>query len=630
MFDSFNSSPMNRLLVGAFFCFSVFIAYGQKDSPALSGDSSVWQLELDQVTVEASVMDPFVTGYSRKDILLDEQENFLQEALASVPSVYFKNYGNQQLSTITFRGTSASHTNVLWHGVPVNSPGLGQTDFSTWSTWLMESIQVQAGSSGALYGSGGIGGTVLIDEMPVNDTTKLSIALRQGSFGQIMGGIKANYGIGRVRLGTRLYGLTIDNDFEVTPNEALGTIRQTNAAVQSRGTRQSISYRYQKHHLLADFLYTINDREIQPSILSLRNRNTLLTENLRAAAVHSYRGDLYQSQTTWAYSHDETRYNITDITPSEQWSLLHRSNWNLFQKGKLQVGGLVRQASSHSANLSAETNQWVIEPFISLAWYLLPQWEVSATARYTLHDRRKSGLIPAIGTVYHLGNWTVKGNWSGGYRYPTLNDLYWQPGGNPDLQPEKSHQVEIGLSYQQDGLFLNLNAFQIQSTDWVIWVPGDVGIWSPQNVRSVRNRGLEGSIRWNHPMGRSRLQSNLSASYTQAIIRKDATTTTESHQLPYVPHWLVNWQNRLIAGHWMLAIDQELTSKRYTTTDNLDIYSLPAFYLLDSRVSYSNRLHGLHYQLSLSGKNLLNTYYELQQNLAMPGINYQLSIQITY
>ena len=45
--------------------------------------------------------------------------------------IFVKNYGRATLSTVAFRGTSASHTQVTWNGMRINSPMLGTVDFST-------------------------------------------------------------------------------------------------------------------------------------------------------------------------------------------------------------------------------------------------------------------------------------------------------------------------------------------------------------------------------------------------------------------------------------------------------------------------------------------------------------------
>ena len=624
---------MRRLLVGIF-CFASTLAHGQGDEVRSVHDSIAWEVSLPQMTVTSDLVAPFATGNIRTEIAMDPSANQLQELLQDLPSVYFKNYGNQQLSTISFRGTSASHTNVLWHGLSVNPAGLGQTDFSTWPVWLINDVTALPGSSGALYGSGAIGGSIHLDEIASKDTTKLAVILQQGSFGYQMGGLKANYRIGNIQLGTRIYGSQIDNDFEVTPTRLGRTIHQTNASVSSWGVKQSASFQYKSHAYTADLLYTINDREIQPTIVNLSDRNTLLTENLRIAANHQFVGEKYRTYTSVGYFMDETRYNISDITPASQWSLIHRSNWELTTKLLLQSGLSLSKASIESTNLANEAQQLSIEPFAHLAWYIKPNWEVTTSARYTMVDGQHSGVIPSVGTSYlifkNAGSLNLKANWSGGYRYPTLNDRYWNPGGNPNLNAESSHQSELTLEYKRRLMRAQITAYQIKSTDWIIWSPESSGIWRPDNLRDVQNRGIEATVQSVNLLGKFKINTMMTSSYTLTSINKDLRDVYEGNQLPYTPNWLIHLNNKIQLAHFSVSIEQHFTSLRYTTVDNFDAYSLPAFYLLDSRIAYHYHFGTCHYQIAIEGKNLLNTYYELQQNLAMPGTNTQYSLQITF
>ncbi|GAB2500841.1 hypothetical protein GCM10027187_75720 [Streptosporangium sandarakinum] len=44
--------------------------------------------------------------------------------------LYLKSYGNGMTATVAFRGTTASHTAVLWNGFNIALPTLGLSDFA--------------------------------------------------------------------------------------------------------------------------------------------------------------------------------------------------------------------------------------------------------------------------------------------------------------------------------------------------------------------------------------------------------------------------------------------------------------------------------------------------------------------
>ena len=77
-----------------------------------------------------------------------------------------KNYGPGQLATIALRGTSAQHTAVLWNGLNIMLPTLGQSDFALLSVGATTRVGVQPGPAAALYGSGAVGGAVLLTPTP--------------------------------------------------------------------------------------------------------------------------------------------------------------------------------------------------------------------------------------------------------------------------------------------------------------------------------------------------------------------------------------------------------------------------------------------------------------------------------
>src|SRR4051812_33013156 len=90
---------------------------------------------LQEVSIYGMPVTRYATG-TKVDHIDATGTSLLNNALSQSSSIYFKNYGNDQLSTIAFRGTSSSHTAVLWNGMNISSPTLGQTDFSLLPSFL--------------------------------------------------------------------------------------------------------------------------------------------------------------------------------------------------------------------------------------------------------------------------------------------------------------------------------------------------------------------------------------------------------------------------------------------------------------------------------------------------------------
>ena len=76
----------------------------------------------------------------------------LSDLLTNASTISFKNYGAGGSSTISFRGTNANHTKVLWNGLSIGSSMLGLLDFSTIPTNSSDKIEIQYGAASAEYG----------------------------------------------------------------------------------------------------------------------------------------------------------------------------------------------------------------------------------------------------------------------------------------------------------------------------------------------------------------------------------------------------------------------------------------------------------------------------------------------
>ena len=111
-----------------------------------------------------------------------------------------------------------------------------------------------------------------------------------------------------------------------------------------------------------------------------------------------------------------------------------------------------------------------------------------------------------------------------GYRIPTLNDRYWDPGGNPYLQPEESWSAEGGLDWvirnNDKTAVVNVTYHHQEVNDWIQWTP--VGsIWTSQNVQQVTIDGIEVSADFEWIRNGHQFNWSMNYSYTQSIITQD-------------------------------------------------------------------------------------------------------------
>ncbi len=576
-------------------------------------------------------MVPYATGDVVREIHTLDHIKTLDASLFSQAGIYMKNYGHQQLATIAFRGTSAAHTNVLWHGIPVNSPTLGSTDFSQWHAWLIDDVAIQPGNQGALYGTGSIGGTVFIDHFNKIRTNGAAIGLGLGSFGYNFQGGRAEYKKDHLQGTTHIYREAINNDFSY-PLKGTDLIQtQQNAAALSYGFRQELQHFWQNQRLSIDLLLFYQHRESQPIITRNYGQDFIKTHNIKSVVEHFIDLDKGSLSTTLGWVNDQMIYNQNPEIRSQQVTLTQRYEYEIGDRFHLNSGFLINLLAAKGSNFEKINPQKQLDFFAILKYKINTHWNSTLGLRESFIVDAGSKLLPSLGVegVWMLPKGTLVSyaKIAKGFRYPTLNDLFWLPGGNPSLKPEQSASADIGVKVRYRKFNTQVNVYQTWAKDWILWLPQTGNIWRPENIQNVGISGIEYTLGYQYSLNETELESQAVLNF-QRSINKSAYPNQAAlgSQLPYVPYFTAIWSNTFHIKKWSIGLDQSYTSRRYTTLDQSDTYAVDPYFLLDIATDYQLNLGKVTTQISFKIKNIFNNYYENIQNRAMPGINFQLQI----
>ncbi|MFT6866423.1 MAG: vitamin B12 transporter [Cyclobacteriaceae bacterium] len=604
--------------------FTVIMAYGQDEDT----------LQLKEVLVENTSIHKFTTGYQLKVIKVKEDASNLDQLLAENPSIYFKTYGNGQLASIAFRGSSAYHTNVLWHGVPSNYPTLGQMDFSQWPLWMLESIVLQPGNAGALYGSGSIGGTVLLDsELDWQEERPLvQFRMETGSFGHQFLGLKTNFIVGKVGIHTKAFYNRLDNDFRYTYQGEKGI--QKNAASTNFGFQQKLSFAHKNQKFLLDAMFGQNDRQIQPTKFNPDEKSTLVTDNIRVAFIHDIQSANHSVNNTISFQQNSTLYQDSIRTTSRQFSMLNNFLKEFNERISVSLGSNINGFVAHSENYVNRVTDEQLSIFASAEFESFVWWKTSINLRQSFY-KGNNPFTPSLGNsfrIYNQGNLKIKATQqvSWGFRYPSLNELHWQPGGNPQLLPEKSFGWEAGLKAEFNGDLFTTNLvgtiYHTKSHDWIYWVPNGSAV-SPDNLRNVTLKGLE--MEWNLNTKNRRINQMYQFSYSlnQAI---NQTGIYAGRQMIYVPQHNAQFSSTVGFKKWKLNVSGNYTGLRYASLDNSERSIVDEYLILNSALERQLSLGEKEFELGVAANNLANEDYENLKNLAMPGRNYKLNFSLKF
>ncbi len=590
---------------------------------------------LDSVTVYGQRDADFLAGsrITRIDTALSEQQSSrpLGELLAFQFPVYFRNYGNGMLSSISMRGTSPQHVAVRWNGINVNSFSLGQSDFSILPAVAFENIEVHEGAGSARFGSGAFGGSILLSSSAITKQI-ISVTLEAGSFGRYFSSIKGSFSAGKLSGASGFYYIQADNDFPVKETGE----RQRNASYKQLGFLQSFSYKLNKaNNLSAHYWYHDATRKIQPSIGNSSGKDKQDDASHRLSISYDHQSKIGKLHVGGGLVDDIIIFNgdksevlrwITSATHQYvlkgNWILSTSSEWNHIV-GKTQSYGPDDR----------------IEDRVDVAAALLKQFRrVSASfnLRKPFITHVNAPLLPYLGAeviVWEKEKRQVKvlANVSRNFRAPTLNDRYWQDAGREDLLPESTYAGEAGVEWNNEGhLSLKATGFYQQVDDWIQWVPGANGIFRPQNIKTVVASGMEVSAGATGRVGTVSIFGKLSYQLTRSVTEstRELSTSSLGKQLPYTPVHTGAGSFGLTYRTWSANIFVQYSGKRYTEASNSSLYTLDPFVLADVTLAKSWKFQAHDLALNFIIKNVFDINYRLYAGHAMPGSN--LNVRLSY
>ena len=173
-------------------------------------------------------------------------------------SIFVKSHGRATLSTVAFRGTSASHTQVSWNGMKINNPMLGSTDFSMIPSYFIDDASLLHGTSSVNETGGGLGGAVKLSTTPANNNGfGLQYIQGIGSFKTFDEFLRITYGTPKWQISTRAVLSTSANDFKYRNHDKKENIYDENMNIIEQyypvETNKSGSFR--DFHILQEVYY---------------------------------------------------------------------------------------------------------------------------------------------------------------------------------------------------------------------------------------------------------------------------------------------------------------------------------------------------------------------------------------
>lgn len=613
----------------------------------------------------------------------------MADVLTFNSSIFVKSYGRATLSTVAFRGTSPSHTQVTWNGMRINNPMLGMTDFSMIPSYFIDDASLLHGTSSVNETGGGLGGAVKLSTQPADaDGFGLQYIQGIGSFHTFDEFLRLTYGDEHWQSSTRMVYSSSPNDYSYRNHDKKENIydEEMNIVGQYYPKERNRSGAFKDMHLLQEVYYNtrkgdrfglnawfINSNRELPMLTTdygnendFENRQRELTfrgilswdhmrENWKLAVKSGY----IHTQMKYDYKRDAGNGVMTPMTRS-------RSKINTFYgqtEGEYYIGrewlftatASVHQhfVESRDKNIIRQDGNKAVVGYskgrVELSGVASAKWQpnerigLSAVVRKEMYGVDWTPIIPAFfidGVVSKRGSVMLKASLSRNFRFPTLNDLYFLPGGNPDLKRESGWTYDVGASFAigKENIYSftgSVNWFDSHVTDWILWLPTTKGFFSPRNVKDVHAYGVELKSDFSIALKNDwQLGLNGTLSWTPSINEGEPMTPADKSvgkQLPYVPEWSSSITGRIDWKRWSLLYKWCYYSVRHTMSSN-DISltgKLPPYFM--NNLTLERKVSAKWAELSFKGaiNNLFDEEYLSVLSRPMPGINFELFVSIT-
>ena len=594
-------------------------ALAQYSAPSVELDPIIVTATRSAQPLQATVGDNSVV--TRQSLDQTPEASFAEVLSRQHGITYIDRGGPQSVSGISLRGTNSKQSLVLIDGMRVNSPTNGLPALNAIPLNAIERIEIVRGAASSIYGADAIGGVVNVITRQGADralqietnagvgtyaTSKYNASLSGSQHNwtySLFGGYGQSNGFDATN-GDYSFATTPDSD-SYYESDYGGQLGYTWAQGQTLSV-QTLQSRVNGGFDTLDFDF--NDRSIQTlsnTIVSSRNRinerwlSTLsasfMTEKNESENNPAGAGDGYfrskQQQYQWL--------NRIELTDSQSLTLgAERLNQSV-------------DAYSYGAPVDFTTDRLFTNSVMAIYSGKWGIHQVQASLRNDHNSQYGNFTTGSLGYGVDITEqWSANVSANTAFRAPTFNELYYPGASNPDLAPERSRNVEFGLTYRHATGQVGLTGFYNQIKDLIV---SESPSFIPENVDTAVIKGL--TLTGTQEMGRNTV---IQASFDLL----SPYNTTDNERLPFNAQRVLRLGGTHKLGDVTVNADWYLTSNRKDGTNTLGGYGL-----FNMGASYKANKH-LEFQLRWN--NVFGKDYTLVRGYNTPGSNVFFNVKATY
>ena len=549
--------------------------------------------------------------------------------LRHIPGMYIKSYGGPAgISSASLDGGPSSHTKILMAGFDLTSAQNGQVDISQIPAPLINSVSLIPVNI-SRYGSGAIDGVLAFD--PWSGKNALSFSL--GSFGHL-----SSYGmmnIAKNNWNVDLLGGYRQDKGDYSYKTFLDTlvhIRQNNDFKQYYGAARVSGILKNNIWFRSHYLESHQERGVAGISWSTLDTLSRRNDYYRIIAAEAGRTTgLLSSHLQLIYrdSHDE--YNnpylfIESMFRNKTYDAIFENSLS-FKKADLDIifenkfetmdnADTMYQRNTVSFSLSANVNPspWLMIRATTHLDYnsdhiFVPTGEIGLNFPVNSRFLRSIDLYAAML-----------------FRYPTFNDLYWEPGGNPALRPEKTRSYSLFVKTPlTDDMVIDWGIYEKRSHDLIVWMP-QASYWTPKNIQLARQSGIKISL--NYVFTPWDLSGKISWNETHSA---DLTEGANYGKLlRYAPERSGSMAIQWTPDKFTSLLQATYTGKKIVMYGYPEDTVLPPVFLINASMSYKIFVNKINLIPVLAVDNLTNASYETIQGYPEPGRTWRFTLSMEW
>jgi outer membrane receptor for ferrienterochelin and colicins len=520
---------------------------------------------------------------TENDIRKVDATNISDLLQSELPGIEFTYSMNQQVS-LNMQGFGGNSVLFLVDGERLAGETLDNVDYNRLNMNNVGKIEIVKGAASSLYGSNAVGGVVNIISKESKEPWRVNVNAKYGAHNEQRYGALISLNGKRVNSATTVQYTSVDSYNFKNEGDYSSFYGGHNWNFKERLTYQATD----KLKLIGRAGYYFRERN---SGATTHDRYRDFSAGLRGIYDISKNDNLEVSYSFDQF--DKSDYMLLTSSDVRKYSNVQNSgratyNHTFADKHILTVGGDVMRdyLQSYQFTDNGHKSQVTADGFAQLDLNFIKNLNIIAGARYDYFSESNMQHVSSkLSFMYKLNRWNLRGSYAGGFRAPTLKEMYmdfdmasiFMIYGNPDLKPESSHNFQLSGEYTWRALNFNVGAFcnLVDNRITTAWSQAMKGMLYT-NVDRIDIGGVDANLSWRSSWG---LGTRLSYIYTHEKVKRGNPYTSSTR--PHTATARIDYGRTFKNYGFNVALNGRFLSKV-----NVDEYTSTTSYEETQRVTY--------------------------------------------